>query len=71
MDKSCYVCEQVFGPMSLKTSRSRFKLMGLPPPEGMGGADRVCAKCLNKIYQNEIKKIRIKRMKKQKQLKLK
>ena len=57
--KSCYLCKEDFGTVSLKTSRSRFKIMGLPAPEGMGEADRVCSKCLKKIHEEEIKRIRI------------
>ncbi len=63
MSKTCYVCREVFGPMSLKTSRSRFKIMGLPAPEGMGEVDRICAKCIKKIHTEQMKKIRIEQFK--------
>lgn len=63
MSKTCYVCREVFGPMSLKTSRSRFKIMGLPAPEGMGEADRVCVKCIKKIHAEQMKKIRLEQFK--------
>ena len=63
MSKSCYVCRQDFGTMSLKTSRSRFKIMGLPAPEGMGETDRVCARCIKKIHTEQMKKIRLEQFK--------
>jgi len=37
--------------------------MGLPAPEGMGEADRVCAKCIKKIHAEQMKKIRIEQFK--------
>ena len=37
--------------------------MGLPPPEGMGETDRVCSKCLKKIHDEEIKRIRHEQLK--------
>ena len=59
MTKACFCCNEEFGEVSMKTSRSRFKIMGLKPPEGMGGDDRICLKCLNKIHKDEIKRIKI------------
>ncbi len=38
--------------------------MGLNPPEGMGESDRVCSKCLNKIHNEEIKRIKISKISK-------
>jgi len=64
MTKACFCCNEEFGEVSMKTSRSRFKIMGLKPPEGMGGDDRICLKCLNKIHKNEIKRIKILKLEK-------
>jgi hypothetical protein len=64
MTKACFCCNEVFGEASMKTSRSRFKIMGLRPPEGMGGDDRICLKCLNKIHNDEIKRIKISQIRK-------
>lgn len=55
MDKVCYSCKQSFKPGSLKTSRSRFKLIGITPPEGMSISDKICNSCLNKMYDTQIK----------------
>ncbi len=59
MTKTCFLCNKEFELSSFKTPRSRFRIMGLQPPEGMGEADRVCSICLNKIHNEEIKRIRI------------
>ncbi len=64
MTKACFCCNEEFGEVSMKTSRSRFKIMGLKPPEGMGGDDRICLKCLNKIHKDEIKRIKISQIRK-------
>ncbi len=64
MTKACFCCNEEFGVVSMKTSRSRFKIMGLKPPEGMGGDDRICLKCLNKIHKDEIKRIKISQIRK-------
>jgi hypothetical protein len=57
--KTCFSCNKEFESTSFKTPRSRFKSMGLQPPEGMGEADRVCSRCVNKIHTEELKRIRI------------
>ena len=64
LSKLCYSCKAEFSPFSLKTPRSRFKVMGLPPPHGMAEPDRICSKCLKKIYDQETKKVRISQMQK-------
>ena len=64
MTKFCYVCKVEFKALSLKTSRSRFKVMGLTPPHGMAETDRICSKCLKKIHEQEMKKTRISNMEK-------
>ncbi|MGI0063701.1 MAG: hypothetical protein ACREAL_02340 [Nitrosopumilaceae archaeon] len=48
----------------MKTSRSRFKIMGITPPEGMGVTDRICNKCLHKMYDEQIKQNSVKQLKK-------
>ena len=48
----------------MKTSRSRFKIMGITPPEGMGATDRICNKCLHKMYDEQIKQGSVKQLKK-------
>ncbi len=48
----------------MKTSRSRFKIMGITPPEGMGATDRICNKCLHKMYDEQIKQNSVKQLKK-------
>jgi len=48
---------------SLKTSRTRFAKMGLFPPEGMSGVDKICSKCLHEIYEKQIKQARIRQLK--------
>ena len=48
---------------SLKTSRTKFAKMGLIPPEGMSGVDKICSKCLHEIYEKQIKQARIKQLK--------
>ena len=64
MSKSCYSCKVEFNPSSLKTPRSRFKVRGLQPPHGMAESDRICSKCLKKIHDKEMKKVRISHMQK-------
>lgn len=64
MDNVCFLCKQIFQPRSLKTSRSRFKIMGITPPEGMGVTDRICNKCLHKMYDEQIKQNSVKQLKK-------
>ena len=64
MDKFCFLCKEAFQAGSLKTSRSRFNLMGLVPPEGMGYEDKICSKCLHKIYDTQVKQKNIERLKK-------
>ena len=64
LSKLCYSCKVEFGPLSLKTPRSRFKVMGLPAPHGMAESDRICSKCLKKIHDQETKKVRISQMQK-------
>ena len=63
MDKVCYSCKKKFEIGSLKTSRTRFAKMGLIPPEGMSGIDKICSKCLHEIYEKQIKQARIKQLK--------
>ena len=63
MDKVCYSCKKKFEIGSLKTSRTRFAKMGLIPPEGMSGVDKICSKCLHEIYEKQIKQARIKQLK--------
>ena len=63
MAKSCYVCNKEFEISSLKTSRSRFNIMGLTPPTGMGEMDRVCSNCLKIIHDKELKQIKISQIK--------
>ncbi len=63
MDKVCYSCKKKFEIGSLKTSRTRFAKMGLIPPEGMSGVDKICSKCLHEIYEKQIKQVRIKQLK--------
>ncbi len=63
MDKVCYSCKKKFEIGSLKTSRTRFAKMGLIPPEGMSGIDKICSKCLHEIYEKQIIQARIKRLK--------
>ena len=41
--------------------------MGLHAPQGMGETDRVCLKCLNKIHDEELKRIKISHFKKEMQ----
>lgn len=64
MDNRCYSCKQIFQPRSLKTSRSRFKIIGITPPEGMGVSDRICSSCLHKMYNEQIKQNDINQLKK-------
>ena len=64
MDNVCFLCKQIFHPGSMKTSRSRFKIMGITPPEGMGTTDRICNKCLYKMYDEQIKQNSVKELKK-------
>jgi len=64
MDSVCFLCKQIFQPKSMKTSRSRFKIMGITPPEGMGASDRICNKCLHKMYDEQIKRNSVKQLKK-------
>ena len=64
MDNVCFLCKQIFQPKSMKTSRSRFKIMGITPPEGMGATDRICNKCLHKMYDEQIKQNSVKQLKK-------
>ncbi len=63
MDKVCYSCKNKFEMGSLKTSRTRFAKMGLIPPEGMSGVDKICSKCLHEIYEKQVKQARIKQLK--------
>ena len=55
MDKTCFLCNQIFKIGSLKTSRSRFKQIGITPPDGMGPDDKICSNCLNKLYNEQVK----------------
>jgi len=64
MDSVCFLCKQIFQPRSMKTSRSRFKIMGITAPEGMGATDRICNKCLHKMYDEQIKQNSVKQLKK-------
>lgn len=64
MDRVCFLCKQIFPPGSLKTSRSRFQIIGIIPPEGMGATDKICNKCLHKMYDEQIKQDRVKQLKK-------
>jgi len=62
MDKVCYSCKKKIEIGSLKTSRTRFSQMGLTPPEGMSGIDKICSKCLHEIYEKQIKQAGIKQL---------
>ncbi len=64
MERVCFSCKQDFALGSLKTSRSRFKIMGITPPEGMSISDKICNNCLNKMYDKQIKQSNIKNLKK-------
>ena len=63
MEKVCFSCKHDFPTGSLKTSRSRFKLMGIIPPEGMSISDKICNKCLHEMYDKQIKQASIKKLK--------
>jgi len=63
MERVCYSCKKKIEIGSLKTSRTRFNQMGLTPPEGMSGIDKICSKCLHEIYEKQIKQERIKQLK--------
>jgi len=63
MDRVCYSCKKKIEIGSLKTSRTRFNQMGLTPPEGMSGVDKICSMCLHEIYEKQIKQARIKQLK--------
>lgn len=63
MEKVCYSCQKKIHIGSLKTSRTRCAQMGLTPPNGMSGTDKICAKCLQEIYESQIKQSRIKKLK--------
>ena len=63
MEKICFSCKQAFASGSLKTSRSRFKLMGLIPPEGMSISDKICNGCLHEMYDKQIKQASVKILK--------
>jgi len=63
MEKVCYSCKKKIQVGSLKTSRTRFAQMGLTPPEGMSAIDKICTKCLQEIYEKQIKQSRIKKLK--------
>ena len=63
MERVCYYCQKEIQIGSLKTSRTRFVQMGLIPPHGMSGTDKICAKCLQEIYEKQIKQSRIKKLK--------
>ena len=65
MSKTCFLCRVDFDASSLKTPRSRFKMMGLQAPEGMGETDRVCSKCVNEIHNEELRRIKISHIKKE------
>jgi hypothetical protein len=64
MDKLCFSCKQSFTPGSLKTSRTRFKIMGIAPPEGMSISDKICNKCLHEMYDKQIKQDSVRKLKK-------
>ena len=64
MEKVCFSCKQAFAHGSLKTSRSRFKLMGITAPEGMSISDKICNKCLHKMYDKQIKQNSVEKLKK-------
>lgn len=64
MNNVCFLCKQIFRLGSMKTSRSRFKIIGITPPEGMGEADRICNKCLHKMYDEQIKQKSVNQLKK-------
>ena len=64
MEKVCYSCKYPFPIGSMKTSRTRFKLMGIIPPEGMGISDKICSKCLHEMYDKQIKQDSLIKLKK-------
>jgi hypothetical protein len=64
MEKVCFSCKQAFALGSLKTSRTRFKTMGIKPPEGMSISDKICNKCLQEMYEKQIKQDSVKNLKK-------
>ena len=63
MDKFCYSCRKKIQIGSLKTSRTRITQMGIRPPEGMSANDKICTKCLQELYEKQIKQSRIKKLK--------
>ena len=63
MEKICYSCKEKIKIGSLKTSRTRMSQIGLTPPEGMSSMDKICTKCLQEIYENQVKQSRIKKLK--------
>ena len=63
MKKVCFSCKNTFAVGSFRTSRSRLKLMGITPPEGMGVLDKICNNCLHKLYEKQIKQSSLKKLK--------
>jgi len=63
MEKVCFSCKKSFPLGSMKTSRSRFKIMGIIPPEGMSISDKICNNCLHEMYDKQIKQSSIKKLK--------
>ena len=63
MEKVCYSCRKKIQIGSLKTSRTRISQMGIKPPEGMSANDKICTKCLQELYEKQIKQSRIKKLK--------
>lgn len=63
MEKLCFSCKQSFPIGSLKTSRTRFKIMGITPPEGMSISDKICNKCLHEMYDKQIKQASVRKLK--------
>ena len=64
MEKVCFSCKKTFAQGSLKTSRSRFKSMGITAPEGMSISDKICNKCLHRMYDKQIKLASVEKLKK-------
>lgn len=64
MEKVCFSCKNPFPVGSMKTSRTRFKVMGIIPPEGMSISDKICSKCLHEMYDKQIKQDSLKKLKK-------
>ena len=50
MGKTCFLCKEKFGLVSLKFPKSEILQLNLQPPEGMSDADKLCSKCYKENY---------------------